>query len=155
MGSSRFPSTSLQPCKGRLPALLPVGRERPSTARWAFGTCVLPGCNAQSMGNVGWWQEAKGKGAGGERCSPSPSPRPAKRAANSCRLGSCESIIPGMSSCTKRAGYSCDSRCWGHRWRIPRSYAQLPFPRIPGLTADRVSLFTTPLSAWGDGFRHW
>lgn len=87
--------------------------------------------------------------------SPLAPPQPAERVVNSCRLGSCEGIIPGMSSCAKRAGYSCDSGCWGHRWRIPRSYAQLPFPRIPGLTADRVSPFTTPLSAQGDGSRRW
>lgn len=48
-------------------------------------------------------------------------------------------------------GLSVRFRVLGHHWRIPWSYVQLPFPRIPGLTADRVSLFTSPLSAQGRG----
>lgn len=122
-------------------------RGRLSAARWAFGT------RAHSQGATrDPWEMWDGGGRG--RVSPL-APPAAERAANSCRLGSCEGIIPGMSSCVKRAGYLCDSGCWGHWWWIPWSYVQLPFPRIPGLTADRVSLFTTPLSAQGDGSRCW
>lgn len=48
-------------------------------------------------------------------------------------------------------GLSVRFQALGHRWPIPWSYVQLPFPRIPGLTADQVSLFTSPLNAQGCG----
>lgn len=54
----------------------------------------------------------RGEGAGGRRVSPR-APPAVEGSANSCRLGSCEGISPGMSSCVKHAGYSCRSGSGG------------------------------------------
>lgn len=39
----------------------------------------LPGCSAPSVGNVGWWREGRGKGAGGEGDPPEPPRAPSVR----------------------------------------------------------------------------
>lgn len=112
-------------------------------ACWALGTHA---CSQSATCDPWEMWDGGGRGRGKEQeedVSPCPPTPPAECAVNSYRLGSYEGIIPRMSSCAKRAGYLCDSGCWGHWWRIPRSYVQLPFPRIPSLTTDRVSLFTT------------
>lgn len=71
MGSSRVPSTSLQPCEGTLPALLPAGRGRPSAARWAFGT------RARSQGAThDPWEMWDGGRRGREREEKGVPPRP-------------------------------------------------------------------------------
>lgn len=68
-------------------------------------------------GKCGMAAAGRGKGAGAG-CPPE-SPCSSDCAVNSCWLGSCESIIPRMSSCAKRAGYPCDSGCWGTAGGFP------------------------------------
>lgn len=88
-----------------------------------------------------------GKGTGQVGVPPRP---PGPKRGAFLHAGLMEGISPAMSSCRRRA-VSAAAPGAGAPLQIPRSYAQLSFPRIPGLTADRVSLLPTPWSTQGDG----
>lgn len=123
---------------GRTPGLSAPFHKAENKKRGRRG-CVRP------VGNGGRRRDGRGRGRW-----VSPRVPPAPSAAHSCRLGSWRVLSPAMSSCRRRA-VSAAAPGAGAPLQIPRSYAQLSFPRIPGLTADRVSLLPTPWSTRGGG----